>query len=257
MKRFIVFNLLFFIFILYATYTYAGIAVQPTVTEMSVAQGKTVEGIYTVINTGTDEMIVTIKPVDWLEKYLKQESTADVNTWLSFDKTEFSVSPGEMKKIKYTVTVPYKLMEEQVAQVYFAFRNKEQAEMFKTRLGVIFYLGIKGKEHLEASVDKVQINTSGNEDGTYNIRTAAVTIKNSGNVHIRPFGVVRVRKNHEEVARVEIKSGKGIYAGKTDIVYGIGEDIKLTPGTYEAEAEIDCGMYDIENKISKKIYFTI
>ncbi|MBU1863794.1 MAG: hypothetical protein KKH94_09050 [Candidatus Omnitrophica bacterium] len=255
-KKFFVFNLLFFTLCMSSNVAYAGVAVNPTVTEISVAPEETFQGVYTVINTADDEMIVTIEFVDWMEHYFKKENDSDVNSWLTLEEKEVSLLPGAYKKIPYTVTVPLGIEEEQVAQIFFEFKSKQHTQMMRTRLGVIFYLGIKGKEKLFSTIEKIVMKSNKNPDGTYNVQSTLV-INNLGNVHIRPFGTVHIKNEDTSIGVIEIKPGKGIYPMTVDTIHGTVNNLELKTGTYEALAEVNCGMYGIENTITKKIKFVI
>jgi len=230
----------------------AGIAVEPTVTEVAVEQGAVLEKSYTVMNTGTEEIQVTIELVDWLKEFVGKTGTADLASWLSFPEKTFVLGGGETCAVPYTITVPKKLDSEQVAQVFFAFAGTGgEQQSFRTRLGVILYLGIAGKEQLKAEITDYTVHAKKNEAGRYDV-TAKLAIENKGNVHIRPSGKVRITKHREEVAVIPIRAGKGIYAGLTELIYGSEENLALKPGTYTVYADINCSMYGIYYAIQKK-----
>ena len=236
---------------------YAGISVDPTFTEVSLLPCQSEQGTYTVINTGEAPVIVTIEPIDWLRQYLQKEHTVDVSKWLFFEELEFSLEPGAIKKVPYTVTVPPSMHEEQAAQVFFAFRNTGQEQAaFRTRLGVIFYLSVRGTERIKAKIKSDTIRPEMKENGTYDI-VSHITIQNKGNVHIRPRGVITLTSRREDIGQIAVKLGKGIYPHHTDTLAVRGEQITLSPGTYKATVSLDCSMYGIEKHIKKKVYFTI
>ena len=190
---------------------FAGLAVEPTVTEISIEPGETYRGTYKVINTGTEEVLVNIEPEDWLKRYLKKENTVDVSKWLSLDETTFTLAPAAIKEINYSVSIPPEMEEEQAAQIFYSFSRPEiDSKSFRTRLGVIMYLAIKGKERLEATIEGIRIRKEEVGKGKYKI-SGRVTVNNTGNIHIRPYGVIRITKYGKRVALIEIQKDKGIY----------------------------------------------
>jgi len=52
---------------------WAGIAVDPTFTEVSLLRGQSNQGTYTVVNNGAAPVIITIEPMDWLKRYLEKK----------------------------------------------------------------------------------------------------------------------------------------------------------------------------------------
>jgi len=256
-KIIIVFIFVIIFFVLYTDSIFAGLAVDPTITEISIARDEIYQGTYTVINTGDEELIVNIEPEDWLKRYLKKENTVDVSKWLVLEETSFTLAPAAMKEINYSVSIPPEMEEEQAAQIFYSFSKKAiDSKSFRTRLGVIMYLAIKGKEHLKAEIEELNIQAKKSGKGTYDL-VSYIKINNTGNIHIRPYGVVRIMKYGKRVALIEIKKGKGIYPRISDVVSGTATNVELKPGGYKAEAEMYCTMYGIEKKISKKINFTI
>ena len=252
-----VFIFIIIFFVLFLDPIFAGLAVEPTVMEISIAPGETYEGTYKVVNTGNEELVVNIQPEDWLKRYLKKENTVDVSKWLVLEETTFTLAPAAIKGIKYSVSIPPEMEEEQAAQIFYSFSKKAiDSKSFRTRLGVIMYLAIKGKERLKAAIEDVHIQTQEISKGTYNL-TGRVTINNTGNIHIRPYGVIRLIRHGEKAALIEIKKGKGIYSQKADILSGTATNVKLKAGTYTAEAEMYCPMYGIEKIINKKVKLRI
>jgi len=236
-----------------AALSYAGIMVEPTVIETSGRPGDVLTGEYKVINKSDEPVIVSIEPVDWMREYLKKERTRDPKEWLSFEETSFELAPAELKKIAYTVTVPKDLKEEQAAQVYFAFMSKDGGQAMRTRLGVIFYLGVSNKVKVKADIEDFFFEAVPSKDvqNAYDVNFR-ITIENKGNVHIRPFGNVTIKQKKTELVVLKINPERGIYAGDTDAIKAYVEEVPLTPGKYTVIAEMHCDMYGKEKLIKKK-----
>ncbi len=255
MKKIICFFFFFWGFCMLCN-VFASIGVSPTITEISIEKGGIYEGSYIVSNSSGEELEISIEPVDWRKKYLKLDNNVEVREWLSFEEYSFILKPGEIREVFYEAKAIGKIKNEQVAQVFFAFSRKNQNKAFRTRLGVIFYLSVKGNEKLKAKIKRVKISVSKNDDKSKNIY-ASVEIRNKGNIHIRPHGIVRITKYGDEVERIVIKKGKGIYPKRSDKIGSGIKNVNLPSGVYRAEIEIDCSMYGIKKKLFKKKKFTI
>jgi hypothetical protein len=237
---------------------YAGIMVDPTVIEQSGRPGEVINGVYTVTNKSADPLVVNIQAVDWLERYLKQEGTLHPDEWLSFSEMSFTLDAAEVKKIPYTVTVPKDLKGEQAAQVYFEFNNPEAAQSMRTRLGVIFYLAPHDALSLQASIEDFIFDVSKKEDAGDSYSVAfRVRVKNLGDVHIRPFGKIRMQREGHDIVILQINPERGIYAGREEVLSAFVKDVPLLPGEYDVIAEIECGMYGKNNLIIEEKKITV
>jgi hypothetical protein len=250
----------FFFFLLCASVqlSFAGIMVDPTVIELSGTPGEVVTGEYTVINKGEEPVIVTIEPVDWLKRYLKKKDTISPEEWLSFEETTYELGPAEVKKIPYTVTVPENMKSEEAAQVYFSFMGKSGEQALRTRLGVIFYLAATNKVKIKADIEDFffEAKPTPEKENFYNVNFR-VSIKNEGNVHIRPFGAVKIQQDKVDIVVLKINPERGIYAGDSDNIQAYVEEVPLAPGEYTVLAEIHCDMYGEQEIITQKKKVTL
>lgn len=241
------------LFFLPAHSVQAGIMVEPTVIEQSGTPGEVINGVYTVTNKSTEPLVVTIQAADWLKQYLKQEGTRHPDEWLSFSETSFTLDAAEVKKIPYTVSVPDDLKNEQAAQVYFEFNNPEAAQSMRTRLGVIFYLAPRGQVTMQASIEDFVFDVAKKEEqvDTYSV-VFRIRVKNQGDVHIRPFGKIRMQQDGKDSVILQINPERGIYAGRDEVLSAFVKEVPLVPGEYDVIAEIECGMYGKDNLLIEK-----
>lgn len=234
-----------------------GIAVDPPVIEISLAEGENHVDSYKVANFSEQEVDVTVEPVDWQAKYLKRESTADVNDWLYFPQKKFSIPPKKAALVQYELLRKSNVEGEQVAQVYFGFTKKGAESLFKTRYGVILYLGDKGKENLNSKIVNTEFSYQRSEGGKGDL-IARINIDNSGESHVRPHGkIVVYDKDSNQVAEITIKKHRGIYSKASATIDGKVKDVSLPKGEYTAEIEIDCGMYGVDNICKSTAVFSI
>ena len=246
----------FFLFLSRGSDSCAGIMIDPVIIEESGRPGETITGEYKVINSGHEAVTVRIEPIDWFRQYLDKEDTIDVKKWLSLSQKEFTLEPAQIKKIGYTVSIPEHMEEEQAAQIYFSFRGKSQSESLRTRLGVVFYLGVEGRSEIDAELTEFMFDVlpKPEKEKVYDINFR-ITVANKSNVHIRPYGTITIKQGEKEVIILQINPEQAIYPEKTDDITAYVKDVPLTPGSYTAAAEIHCAMYDADKvlRTSKKV----
>lgn len=253
-----IFILVLTVIFLLPGFVYAGIMVEPSVVEKGGVPGTTYTGEYKVINPTKSKVFITIEPEDWLKRYLQKTDTIDVKEWLTFSENQFEIEPGEFKKIAYTVTVPKALVDEQAAQIFFSFREVGGNESMRTRLGVVYYLGNEKKTDIQAEIkeftfDVVPIPDKENATDI----NFGILIENKGNVHVRPFGVVRIQKENKDLVLLEINPEKAIYPNASELISAYVREVPLPSGAYDVIAEISCDMYGKKKMISTRKTITI
>jgi len=151
--------------------------------EITVAPSKVYTDTIAVKNTEKAPLVITIRTEDWAK-------AAPYLGWLEVSPMEFELKEGESKEVKYEVNVPKDAKGELSAMIFIDGKPKEIAEGsigINTSIGVPIYVMIKGTEKFNAEIEELNVvNNSPLE--------LAVTIKNSGNVHIRPTGTIEIRQ---------------------------------------------------------------
>lgn len=243
-----------FIFLVSVSACYAALQADPAVTEIALAKGEDYDGFLRVASIANEDLEVVIEPVDWLKKYLKKTETAPVESWLEFQQKSFILPVGMVANIPYKIKVAQDLEDEQMAQVFFAFKKPGEERNFKTRLGVAVYLGIKDTMNLESSIVDASVVSGGEDSEKFYI---TLSVFNSGNVHIRPFGKVVIEDSEGNgLHTFDIAAGKVIFPDtKGEIL--VSNDMALATGKYKIVVILDCGMYKQENKVFFSKFFEI
>jgi hypothetical protein len=214
----------------------ANIGVDPAIVEMTLKQGEVQQGTLNVVNNGDEELIVTVEPENWLKKkgYKNKLSEKDPKDWLEVRPMKFKVAPGQPKEIHYKAKAPKDMKGELVAMVFFS--SKSKIKSVQRRFGVCFYGTIEGTEDVKCEI----VNTTAIEDEQRGKIRFAVEIKNTGNVHVRPYGFINIYNGEDLIKYIRIKKGYPIYPGKTHI-FSDECDMKDLPEAFSYQADISYG----------------
>ncbi len=166
-----------------------GAAVSPTYTEHSVKAGQRISGKLTVKNDGTELSEyttsaggATIKNEEYERNYANTPNPEQLESWVQFEKTTFTLKPQERTNIGYTITVPQN-----------AAPGTHYAALFVSTKGKPNSIGIASIKrvgsHLYVTVDGV-LERVGKLD-SFNAKMwqngapveASVRMVNTGNVH--------------------------------------------------------------------------
>jgi len=242
------------LFLYFSSVLYAGIGVEPTVTEISLSPGEREKGTFTVSNDGDKAIQVKVEVEDWM----RRGERIEVPSWLEVKPLEFELGPGELKKVKYKIEVPGETTGELAAMVFFGSLTSAAGGVgIKTRFGVSIYVAIKGTEIVEANIEKLDVAKYGTEDSDNYGINFGVTVGNMGNVHIRPKGKVAIEaKEGSRIKDVDIFYGLPVLPqGKRTFAANWKGGV-LPPGEYKGKATISYGeLYGLKDKIS--IYETL
>lgn len=227
---------------------YAGIGVNPTVTEISLSPGKRKAGTFTVVNDGDKATKVKVE----LEAWGRKEGGVEVTSWLRIKPLKFELGSGETRKVKYKIEVPKGAKGELMAMVFFGSIAPQGGGVgIQTRFGVSIYVAIKGTEVVEANIEKLNAARYGSESSENSGINFGVTVENRGNVHLRPKGKVTVEdKDGNSVKEVDIFYGFPVFPQAKRTFPAIWKGGELPPGEYKAKATISYGeLYGLKGKI--------
>ncbi len=237
------------LFLYFSSVLYAGIGVEPTVTELSLSPGKRKAGSFTVLNDEDKVIGVKVELEDWL----RRAEGIEVPSWLEVKPREFEIGPGEVRKVKYKIEVPQEVKGELVAMVFFGSLTPGGGGVgIRTRFGVSIYVAIKGTEVVEANIEKLDVAKYGGENSDNYGISFGVTVENEGNVHIRPKGKVLVEdREGNRIKEADIFYGLPVLPqGKRTFAANWKGGV-LPPGEYKGKATISYGeLYGLKDKIS-------
>jgi P pilus assembly chaperone PapD len=240
--------------------------VDPPRVELSLKPGKEAGGSITVVNHDEFNPIhvkVYINDLVYLpdgsNDFLPEASTPwTVSDWLKIGPTEFDIPPEGKVKVRYIAEVPkgvtggrYGVAFFEVSPPLAALEGRTGAAI-NVRLGTIFLITAGGTEKYIAGLQDVSVGKP-DENGAFDI---SCTVKNGGNVLIRPNGPVKIiDSSNKEIAELKLNRAKtGVLPG-TDRQFSIKYDRKkLPPGEYFVQVVLDYGGEDF---LGGQIGFTI
>lgn len=164
------------------------IVLSPASKRLKLNAGETIKDTFKVINDGTVayDFVVYASPYSVANKtytpnYDEKKPNADFYRWVTFDKREYTLKPGESVDVPYTVAVPVDVAPGGHYSVLFAETQvaDEQSSQIarKKRVGEIVYANVSGDyitagKQVSANIDWLQLGGP---------VTATVTVENTGN----------------------------------------------------------------------------
>lgn len=241
-KMFKVFLLLMLAVSLSAGSPLAGIGLNPAVTEIVIPAGVPSEGRVAVKNSFNEEIAFEVQTENWLRRRGVETPGAEIEPedWLSVETPVFSIRPGEIKDVRYTATIPEGTEGELVAMLFFAPAPEEGGISVRSRFGAIIYAAAEGTLDVSCKAESLRYTGSG----------LRVTVRNTGNVHLRPDGKVIVTNPQGDVSTFSLQSGWSLFPGQARHFTAVTEE-ELPEGEYTAQAVIEYGMLYGEKRITE------
>lgn len=227
---------------LFCVGTSHALTIGPSRLEVILSPGEIGVADYYVQNETEKPIHVSVEPENWGKDSYDYDGLL-VQEWIELDTDEFDLQPKEIKKLKLTVNVPTDVEGELATQIFFtsAVTGEEGEESgIRARLGAVLYVAIKGTEKVDAEIKRINISKAlNNNKESLKIQ---VTVRNKGNVHIRPTGKVLIHDKRENLlAELEILSGMAVLPGKETIYDAYMEETGLETGKYKISAEVNYG----------------
>ena len=231
--------------------------IDPPRVVISSDQGKEHSGYISVLNYHEDSLIhvkvyqrdIVYLP-DGSNDFLPEGTTPwSVSDWLKVGPTEFDIPAGEEMKVRYIVNVPEDTRGGRYGVVFFEVSPPLEELEGKTgaavniRLGSIILVTVNGTEEYLAEFKDLSVGKA-ERDGTFDI---FCTIRNNGNVLIRPNGPVKIidTSSKTEVAELVLNQSKSGILPDTSRQFQVTyEGARLPPGNYVVQAILDYGGED-------------
>jgi len=226
---------------------FAGIGVDPTVTEISVSPGGKAKGTFTVVNDGDESVQVVVQPENWPRK----RGAIDISSWLKIKPEEFKLGAKGVRKVKYKVKVPKEAQGELMSMVFFATTAPAgRAVNIRTRFGVALYVTVKGTEVLEGEISDFRVKKVKSKEEKEKLYFTAL-VENRGNVHFRPRGKVVIEDEQgKKLDEVEVQYGWPVFPKNRRLYRANWEPEEIVPGNYRAIAIFNYG--DIYSELDKQ-----
>lgn len=235
---------------LLATTAQAAVSIAPSRVEAIVPPGKGFEEKFIVTNTSAEPVVVLVQ---WSDRSV---NALDPN-WLQIETDSITLAPNETKNINYTVSIPEGASGEYNAWFSIAEDKSAGTVMganIALRTSIPIYVAVRGTEKFKFSVDDIAVRNNDNA-------TLMLRLKNTGNVHIRPSGTIKV-SNTASGKSFDVPFNDeqwGIVANRShDYVTTISSDeTPLPDGGYTAQINIQAGYEDNIYEFAQNIEFTV
>lgn len=197
------------------------------------------------VNTRVENLDSRGIPIEYVNR-----SAAD---WVDVSSSEFSLDPGESRKIQFSVSVPRDVEGTHWGAIYVKSEPVAQDREGTTivaikRFAIKVYVTPPGTDVQKAYVTNFSAITR-------SIPKFNLTLTNEGNVELVVSGEVRLRDEKGEVVdTINVKSFKLLPGYKRNLIIKGKESTNLSPGKYNALAVLD---YGGEDKIGKSISFEV
>jgi hypothetical protein len=236
-------------------YAFASIDVQPIRLELELDAGKTYSDYLTLTNHSEGEIEISVSPGEY--RYMFSENTVypenqnnkaipSSKGWITFKPDKIMLKKGQPRQIQYAINVPAGAVDEYVACIII---DEEQAEQelnpsitgqvrvkITPRISIPVYIAIKNSLKRSCSIDETSQLVDSKEKNV----DFYITLKNDGNVHIRPSTTLVIIDEYGAVAG-KLSLGKSL-----PIFAGFGEKLTATWkakffGKYTAVVTVDIG----------------
>lgn len=227
--------------------------VSPGKVELVLSAGEDHTGSFRLGNPG-DEAVrlkVSVNDLSYVQG-AGQESGSEVSglDWIRFDPQELDLAPYHTGSVDYTIQLPADAAGEYACMIYFSTvaERPEGGISIKGRIGNALYVIVEGTEVVKGAIsDIIIINAAPLK--------IDVGIANNGNIHVRPGGVISVRKKglflkKEQRRAIEIplnSAGFPVLPGQGH-VFEIRTKERLEPGRYGLELNIEFGEEELTGR---------
>ena len=236
------------------------LGVEPESIELVVSPDTATNGVYSVVNNGSESARVVVQPEAWPRSAPSKDGVS-VEKWLTVTPTEFDLAPRERKEVRFTINPPSGHGGELSAMIFFSATSPEGMMNITTRNGVSLYAAFADAMRLECSI--VDVGISKFEQKTNNGMVDrgvvfTINVENKSNVHIRPTGSIVITGEDGSKHNLNIERGFPAYAGGKGSYQVLWDRKDIAPGKYEALITLDYGkLYKLDKKIEKKMIFAV
>jgi P pilus assembly chaperone PapD len=225
--------------------------VTPIRIELKAKPGSQITDVFYVRNNSAKPMRIKVFAENW---FLKEDGTpnfiGDKETtfacreWIKVNPFDFRIQPGEIKTVRFTVSVPEGTPDGGY-HAAVSFENVPEAPA-GGKLGQVAFTGkiaaavyvVVGKVQPEGALEDLTFVQS---DDSQQIK---LKLSNSGKTHYRLSGNVVIKNSQgKKVAELEVPDDPVLPGTERYVTIGLKE--KLAPGNYQVQVRLDIGRDEI------------
>ena len=225
---------------------FAGISVEPAISNIKVKPSKQYNGEYTVTNTYDKPIDITIQVEDW--NSFPGNTDLNVNDWFQIENYSYALAAGQTISIPYKVSINENLKGSVSARLeFFVDKNKNTN---KVSVSIPLYVTVLGTEQLDFDIENIILFT---ENDNISFKTYII---NKGNIHIRPSFYVEIYDSKKEkiIKKINIPETIPVYTQKSrQLQNNLIEKKELEKGKYHAVFKIRA----LDKEVIKEVIFKI
>ena len=226
---------------------YAGLSVDPAVTNIAGEPGSAYEGKYLVKNTYDKNINITVEVTKG--NCFSANKDIDVDKWLVFKKYKYPIKAGETIEVPYSVKIGEDFKGSISSRINFSV-DQEQGQMISISISVPIYVTVIGTENIDFVIDSLDLYSAG-QNISYKL-----VLENKGNVHIRHSGNIELytKKKKKLLKNISIQETVPTYCEqKREFSEKLLPTKELKKGKYVAVFKIRA----LGKEVTKEINFKI
>jgi hypothetical protein len=219
--------------------------VSPPQQELAIDPGKSNQIKVKVSNPSQEELAIKVRVEDFTAKgeegqvALTEGGQYSITNWVTFTPSEFSLKPGQMQEVDATINVPlgsgggrYGSLVFSATGVAAKIAKGEQA-IVAQEVASLFLVNVNGPK-----IEKLTLDTfSAPKFLEFGPVPFTVSYTNSGNVHLKPQGIINVVDTFGKKAAGVVVGGFNVFPGAKRTVNPTW-DQKMIIGKFTADAVI-------------------
>ncbi len=204
----------------------AALSVSPVVHEVVLDSNTSSSGRWTVRNISSRPLDISLQAVPYVD-YVRGRRNAPPPAWLQFTPGNLHIEPGCETQVSFMAFLPDQLEGETMAFVFF---QEEGGGMVQGRIGTAFYVMCRGTLQPAISLATLRLVDDGRGGKRFFLEFA-----NSGNVHLRPSGVINLLDSSGSVvSSARLPAGMPVLPGANERF--VTDSLKLVPESGEYRA---------------------
>ncbi|MFH0928384.1 MAG: hypothetical protein V1821_02825 [bacterium] len=177
--------------------------ISPVTVEIQAEPGTETMQSFVIVNDGASPVVLKLTAEDFrpagssgAPDYFVDDSPGAASKWISFPEQSVTLQAKERRSLEYHLAVPQGVTPGGHYAVVFAAAEKNSTRdsgiQLTPRVGVLLMIRVPGQIMAEGRVIGFGL-TSGKTTLTHLPADFAVEFQNTGNVHLKPEGVIKIR----------------------------------------------------------------
>ncbi len=190
----------------------SALTISPPVKELVATKGTEISDVVKLINEEDVEKILSTSIEGFRAKgergepeFFQTNDKSQLATWITLDQTSVTLKPGEEKEIKYTIKVPENApVGGQYAAIFWISKSagNNTGVGLVARTGALVLVTVSGEIKEEMHI--VDFSTSSKFYDRLPVKFS-YTFENTGSVHLKPKGNIKINPKIFGIGRGEIK----------------------------------------------------